>query len=218
RPGKFVRLCVIDSGHGISPEDLPRIFEPFFTTKEVGKGTGLGLATVFGIVQQHQGWVEVESRSGCGASFYVYLPYRTENQVKDQPWPDLFDMPSGSESILLVEDEDTVRFLARNVLQLKGYHVLEASNGREALKIWRVNKDSIDLLLTDMIMPGDLNGRELAEEMQMDKPGLKVIYCSGYSEEMLGGDFTFRQNYNFLQKPYNPAKLVRFVRDRLDEV
>jgi PAS domain S-box-containing protein len=218
RVGKFVRLCVFDSGHGISPENLPRIFEPFFTTKEAGRGTGLGLATVFGIIQQHQGWIELDSEVGSGTSFYIYLPYRTENHAQSQPATVVFDMPGGSETILLVEDEEQVRILARSTLQLMGYLIFEAGDGTEALKIWEENKDSIHLLLTDLIMPGDFNGRELADRLHADKPDLKVIFCSGYSDDMLGGDFALRGNCNFLQKPYNPSKLVRLVRNCLDGI
>ncbi|MEI8342019.1 MAG: ATP-binding protein, partial [Verrucomicrobiota bacterium] len=216
RAGRFVRLSVFDSGHGIASENMPRIFEPFFTTKEAGRGTGLGLATVFGIVQQHHGWIEVESEAGSGTSFFIYLPYRTENHEVERPGTVVFDMPGGSETILLVEDEEQVRGLARSALQLMGYLIYEACDGREALQIWQQNKDSIHLLLTDLIMPGEFNGRELAERLQMDKPDLKVIFCSGYSDEMLGGNFVLRQGVNFLQKPYNPSKLVRLVRNCLD--
>jgi len=216
RAGKFVRLSVFDSGHGISPENMPRIFEPFFTTKEPGRGTGLGLATVFGIVHQHQGWIDVESEVGSGTSIYIYLPFRTENHEQNRNAAAGFDMPGGTETILLVEDEEQVRLLARSTLQLMGYLIFEAGDGREALKIWEENKDSIDLLLTDLIMPGEFSGHELADRLNGDNPDLKVIFCSGYSDEMLGGDFVLRGSYNFLQKPYNPSKLVRLVRDCLD--
>jgi CheY-like chemotaxis protein len=216
RPGKFVRLSVFDTGIGISPADMPRIFEPFFTTKEIGKGTGLGLATVFGIVQQHQGWIDVESTLGGGTTFHIYLPYRSEAVGEQAERAILHDAPNGKETILVVEDEEPVRNLARNALELKGYVVHEARDGRTALEIWNHHKASIDLLLTDLIMPGELNGRELAEKLQMDKPDLKIIFCSGYSDEMLGNDFILRQNLNFLQKPYNLAKMARLIRDCLD--
>ena len=216
RPGKFVLLSVIDSGHGISAENMPRIFEPFFTTKAEGRGTGLGLATVFGIVQQHHGWIEVESEPGRGTSFFIYLPYRFEMHGSDQPGAVATEPPRGTETILLVEDEEQVRFLARSTLELMGYRIFEAGDGREALAIWKENKYAISLLLTDLIMPGDFNGRELADLLQKEKPELKVIFCSGYNDEVLGGDFVLRGNTNFLQKPYNPTRLNRLVRDCID--
>lgn len=216
RAGRFVRFSVHDSGYGIPPENMPRIFEPFFTTKEEGRGTGLGLATVFGIVQQHQGWIDVESEIGKGTSFYIYLPYRNETREKDVPGAVATEIPGGNETILLVEDEEQVRILARSTLQLMGYNIFEACDGHEALKIWSQNRDGIHLVLTDLIMPGEFNGRELADRLQFEKPDLKVIFCSGYSDEVLGADFVLRGNYNFLQKPYNPSKLIRLVRDCID--
>jgi DNA-binding NtrC family response regulator len=130
--------------------------------------------------------------------------------------PAVNQVPAGKETILLVEDEEMVRRLARSVLELKGYTVHEAPNGRVAMEIWNRQKDSIDLLLTDLIMPGDQSGRELAERLKTEKPGLRVIYCSGHSDDMLGSDFVLRRQFNFLQKPYNPSMLARIVRDCLD--
>jgi len=215
RPGNFVCLTVNDSGTGISQEILPRIFEPFFTTKGVGKGTGLGLATVYGIVQQHQGWVNVESEVGKGATFRIYLPL-SEKTAHREPEPPSLATPRGKETILLAEDEPAVRALVNNVLAKLGYRVLQAATGVEALEIWRRNRDEIQLLLTDMVMPDGVNGRELSEKLLREKPGLKVIYASGYSADIAGPDFPLEEGMNFLAKPFNPLKLAQVVRARLD--
>jgi len=215
RPGNFVQLSVTDTGAGIAPEHLPHIFEPFFTTKGPGKGTGLGLATVFGIVQQHQGWIEIESQLKAGSTFHIYLP-RWE-----QPIPDTTErrkagaVRGGNETILLVEDEFAVRQFFRRVLEGKGYRVFDAESGVLALQLWRQHPN-IDLLLTDVVMPGGLSGRELAERLRSEKPKLKVIYCSGYTDDMLGKDSVLRVNRNFLEKPFDPDKLLKRVRDYLD--
>jgi CheY-like chemotaxis protein len=215
RPGSFVRLSVSDTGQGIAPENLPRIFEPFFTTKEVGKGTGLGLATVLGIVEQHKGWIEVQSRLAEGTLIHVYLPrlQRPAMLSPEKPEPLL---ARGNETILLVEDEPAVRMLARQVLAQMGYEVYQAANAHEAVQIWKEHRGSIHLLLTDIVMPGGMNGRDLAQHLQKDRPGLKTIYCSGYSQDILGKDLVLEENVRFLQKPYTPAKLLILVRNCLD--
>lgn len=215
RPGNFILLSVTDTGVGIDPEHLPHVFEPFFTTKGPGKGTGLGLATVFGIVKQHQGWIEIESQPKAGATFHIYLPQSerplpgTEARRKASP------VPGGHETILLVEDEAPVRQFFRRILEGKGYRVHEAESGVAALLLWR-DHPGIDLLLTDVVMPGGISGRELAERLRGEKPRLKVIYCSGYTDDMLGKDSVLRVNENFLEKPFDPDKLLRRVRDYLD--
>jgi CheY-like chemotaxis protein len=216
RSGRFVQLSVSDTGTGIPLENMPRIFEPFFTTKEIGKGTGLGLATVFGIVQQHHGWIDVESQPGAGTIFRIYLPCQTHQAAKNVVKTVSDSMPSGGETILIVEDEESVRDLVRHVLALKGYTIFEAPNAAVALEIWRMHQSRIDLLLTDLVIPGDCSGSELATRLLAEKPELKVIYCSGYSDEVLGGDVTLRHRANFLQKPYNLSKLTQMVRDCLD--
>ena len=217
RAGEFVLLTVEDTGCGMTPEIKARIFEPFFTTKEVGKGTGLGLATVFGIVKQHQGWIEVDSQIGVGTTFKIFLPAipRAEASRAELEAGDL--ARGGDETILLVEDEESLRGLTRLVLQRQGYEVLEAASGVEALEVWEHHGDRIDLLLTDMIMPDGLTGRELAKQLQARKPELKVIYASGYSAELAGTTFRVREASTFLEKPYHPQKLTRLVRQRLDE-
>ena len=215
--GNYARMAVTDTGAGIAPENLARIFEPFFTTKGVGKGTGLGLATVFGIVEQHQGWVEVQSRVGAGTTFQIFLPQGSGNMRKLAKKKD-GAMQGGNETILLAEDEDGVRELTKMVLQASGYQVLEASNAYAAFDIWKANSSEIDMLFTDLVMPGDVGGRKLAEQMLIDKPDLKVIYCSGYTDETLGEDAFLREAPNFLQKPFDLVRLSQVVRATLDGV
>jgi two-component system, cell cycle sensor histidine kinase and response regulator CckA len=215
--GPFVRLTVADSGSGIAPEHLPRIFEPFFTTKGVGRGTGLGLATIYGIVQQHRGWITVDSQPGHGTVFQVYLPAEASTGQIKETSPTHKAVPSGgSERILIVEDEAAVRSLVCSVLQRLGYGVIEAHSGVEALQLWREQRGAIDLLLTDIVMPGGINGRELAEWLLTDEPDLRVIYTSGYAADAVSGDFQFIDGKNFLQKPYPPGRLAEVIRRTLD--
>jgi CheY-like chemotaxis protein len=195
---------------------LSRIFEPFFTTKEVGKGTGLGLATVYGIVKQHQGWVEVESTVGKGTTFRIYIPFVGEEQTPAEKPTTQITVRGGTETILLVEDEKPVRELVARVLEKNGYKVMHAGTGAEAIEIWRAHKDEVHLLLTDLIMPGNMNGRELAEALWLERPKLKVIFTSGYSADVVGKDFKIESDLNFLQKPYHPQTLALAVRRCLD--
>jgi CheY-like chemotaxis protein len=214
--GRFVCLSVTDTGCGIPPENLRRIFEPFFTTKEIGKGTGLGLATVYGIVKQHQGRIEVESESGKGTAFKVFLPHSVEvGEPADKP-PVEKAARGGTETILVVEDETPVRELVCDLLAGRGYKILQAESGTKALDVWRDSKDRIDLLLTDLVMPDQMNGRELAEKLWAERPKLKVIFTSGYSADAVGRDFVLCSGLNYLQKPYHPHKLALAVRDCLD--
>ncbi len=215
REGNFICLSVSDTGHGMDSMTLARIFEPFFTTKEIGKGTGLGLATVYGIVQQHQGWVEVESQVGQGTTFKVFLPIATKAAPRDRAAKSL-DVPGGDETILVVEDEPALRELIQEILEKKGYRVLEAATGPQALKLWDQHKDDIDLLLTDMMMPEGLSGRELAERVLQDRADLKVIYSSGYSLDVVGQEPPITEGAIFLQKPYDPDTIARAVRDCLN--
>jgi two-component system, cell cycle sensor histidine kinase and response regulator CckA len=216
RVGGHVRLTIADTGCGMPPEMLRHIFEPFFTTKDVGKGTGLGLATVYGIVDQHHGWIEVTSEPGRGTSFNIYLPEADKASVKSIEQKSQPAVPSGKETILLVEDEVELRELARLVLEQYEYRVLEAGSGVQALKVWTRHKDEIDMLLTDMVMPEGMTGRELAERLQAEKPGIKVLYSSGYSPDVIGGCFKLPENSFFLAKPYHPPKLAQAVRECLD--
>ena len=216
RAGEFIRVSVSDNGCGIPPENLQRIFEPFFTTKEVGKGTGLGLATVFGIVQQHQGWVEVESLVGAGTTLHIYLPRNKSSVEVVEPTPAKTREAGGTETLLLVEDDPALGKIAYEILKKQGYRILEAESGAAALKVWKENKASIQLLITDVIMPGGINGLELARQLQAERPELKVIYISGYTNEMLGEGLPLSQNLNFLEKPFSIQALLRKVRSCLD--
>jgi two-component system, cell cycle sensor histidine kinase and response regulator CckA len=214
RPGAFVALTVTDTGCGIPAQDLERIFEPFFTTKDVGRGTGLGLATVYGIVKQHHGWISVASEVGCGTSFDLFFP-ATERQTTPQ-LPTRAAMCGGSECILLVEDEDALRELVHCVLETYGYTVIAAPNGRRAFDLWKENAAKIDMLLTDIVMPDGVTGMDLAESLKQEKPDLRVLFSSGYSSDIIGKDFVLADGMNFLQKPYNPQALAQTVRDCLD--
>jgi CheY-like chemotaxis protein len=220
RPGQFVCLAVEDTGCGMNAHTLGHIFEPFFTTKEPGKGTGLGLATVYGIVKQHQGWLTVESQVGQGSTFTIFLPSAATAGRATPPAATAATapaaLPSGRETILVAEDEPALRELVVNVLELCGYSVVQACNGVEALEKWADHKGKIDLLLTDMVMPGGVSGRQLAERLEAEDPDLKVIYTSGYSPGMAGKDIALMEGFNFLAKPYPPSQLAIVVRECLD--
>src|SRR5262245_7646776 len=182
-PVLYVCLRVDDTGCGMDAATLRRIFEPFFTTKEVGKGTGLGLATVYGSVKQHGGWVEVASEVGVGTTFRIFLPAGGALPMTQTADSATQPVDGGHETILLVEDENGVRERARNGLCRYGYAVVCAEDSTEALELWEEQRERIDLLLTDMVMPNGLNGRELAQRLRSERPDLKVIYSSGYSVE-----------------------------------
>lgn len=215
-PGTYVCLKVTDTGCGIAPAVLPHIFEPFFTTKETGKGTGLGLATVYGIVQQHHGWITAKSEPGQGATFCVFLPAAAGTPVKPETTT-LVRLPRGTETILLTEDEPAVRVLASNILRRCGYTILSAESGIAALEIWREYRDKIQMLLTDIIMPDGITGYDLAQQLQSERPQLKVIYTSGYTGDILSRYPTLIHDHPFLQKPYQPYQLAQTVRDCLDQ-
>jgi CheY-like chemotaxis protein len=217
RPGRFACIRVEDTGSGIPPEVLPHLFEPFFTTKEIGKGTGLGLASAYGVVKQHEGWITVASEPGRGAQFKIFLPLEIKADGHAGPLPALVPVVGGSETILLVEDETSLRRLARSVLQRHGYRVLEAGSGAEALSVWDEHGPEIQLLLTDIIMPCGISGRELAEKLQAKNAGLKIIYTSGYSPEAINQSLAWQEGVNFLAKPYHPERLIQIVRAGLDE-
>jgi CheY-like chemotaxis protein len=213
--GEFVCLSVSDTGCGIAPEDLLRIYEPFFTTKAVGQGTGLGLSTVYGIVKQHGGWIEVSSKLNIGTKFNIFLP-RVVAGVAAETGGIESKVVGGTETILLVEDEPPVRTLARVILQRNGYHVLEATSGADALSVWGQHAAKIDLLLTDIIMPQGVSGRELAQKLRADRPGLKVVFVSGYSPDTMEIGAELNEQTLFMQKPYLPEQLLRSVRQVLD--
>ena len=215
-PGHYVSFSVSDSGGGIPPEVLPQIFEPFFTTKEAGKGTGLGLATVFGIVKQHQGWIKMDNRPGEGVAFHIFLPASREIRTDSAPAKITSKPNGGAETILLVEDESMVRKPTRKLLERQGYQVLEAADGIEALRLWQDHGKPVALLLTDLVMPGGLTGQELARRLVAEQPQLKVIYVSGYSADIAGRDFQLRPGESFIQKPYATDELLETIRRFLD--
>jgi CheY-like chemotaxis protein len=213
--GEYVLLTVSDTGVGMSQEIQPYIFEPFFTTKGRASGTGLGLATVYGIVNQSGGHIHVFSQEGLGATFKIYLPRSGEAA---QPLPDRSmhaELPTGSETILLVDDDADVRELARRVLQWQGYTVLEAHDGPEALRLAADYAGPIHLLLTDVVMPG-MSGTTLAEELARTRPGLGILLMSGYMEEAIADHGAQGQGVAFLPKPLGPLALARKVRAVLD--
>jgi signal transduction histidine kinase/CheY-like chemotaxis protein/HAMP domain-containing protein len=216
--GAHVCLRVTDTGCGMDSYLIGRIFEPFFTTKEVGKGTGLGLATVYGIVKQHNGWVEVASKPGCGTTFNVFFPASKEtakpiSEVSATTAP----VVGGRETLLIVEDEPVLREMAEMLLQECGYRVLVAANGREAVELWAKHRDSIDLLFTDMVMPAGISGMELANKLLHQNPQLRIVFASGYTVDDVSTDFLSRNNdARFLQKPYTGVTLTRAVREALD--
>jgi signal transduction histidine kinase/ActR/RegA family two-component response regulator len=217
RVGRFIRLRLADTGTGMDAATLHRIFEPFFTTKEVGKGTGLGLATVYGIVKQHEGWLEVNSELNRGATFDVLFP------ASDRPLPPKKEkiVPSeftsgGTETILIVEDEPVLREMACDILSGYGYRIFEASSGKEALDTWQRKTNEIDLLLTDMVMPEGVSGADLARQLIVKHPRLKVIFTSGYTANEVNTQLLVKMKARYLQKPYTHADLARTVRESLD--
>ena len=216
RVGRFVSITVKDTGCGMDAKTLARIFEPFFSTKEVGRGTGLGLATVYGIIKQHQGWVEVTSAVGSGTTFRVLFPALKHAVVETDNQNETISMARGGrETILLVEDEPDVRELVATILRGYHYRVLEAETGIQALKIWDEQQGKVDLLLTDMVMPGGIGGAELAQQLRGRKADLRVIYTSGYSSEIVGHNLS-QNDAIFLPKPYRPPQLALRVRKSLD--
>lgn len=216
RAGNFIRLHVSDTGVGMNRDVQARIFEPFFTTKERGKGTGLGLATAYGIVKQHEGWIELSSEEKHGATFNIYFPQYSGPVQAEVKEVRKLPVQGGDETILVVEDEPSVRILACSILTQYGYHVLEAASGAESFIVWEKYGPKIDMLLTDVVMPGGITGGELAEQLLQKKPTLKVLMSSGYHLESLRQKFAVQKGIRFLPKPFSPEKLARTVRECLD--
>ena len=214
-PGSYVVLNVCDIGMGMSPETLAHIFEPFFTTKEKGKGTGLGLATVYGIVKQSGGYIEAESNLGKGTAFKTYLPRVEETESTRQPVTDKAQPRLGSETVLLVEDEAGVRELIRDFLQQSGYAVLEAESGEKALEICQSCQKVIQLMITDVVMP-KMSGPVLAKKIKQIRPTVRVLYISGYTDEAVLQQGVLTSQVAFLQKPFTAEALVRKVQEVLD--
>jgi two-component system, cell cycle sensor histidine kinase and response regulator CckA len=209
--GEYIMLA--DTGCGMDAATRERIFEPFFTTKKAGKGTGLGLATVYGIVKQSGGNVWVYSELGHGTTFKIYLPRATE-LADIAELPGTKPTPQGTETVLLVEDEDQVRTILRQILENQGYHVLSASHGEEALAISQEPGD-IELMITDVVMP-QMSGRELAERVVAARPSLRVLFMSGYTDDAIVRHGLLDEKLNFIQKPFDSATVARKVREVLD--
>lgn len=216
RPGSYVVIEVADNGRGMDAETMLHLFEPFYTSKEVGKETGLGLSTVYGIIKQSGGDVAVESEPSGGTTFRIYLPrLHGAAEVAEQPVEEIHGARGGSETILLAEDESGVRQLVREMLERLGYTILEAASGEEAIQIFTQHAQRIDLLLTDVIMPR-MSGRELAQRLRAMRPRQKTLYMSGYTDEVLAQHRVLDANVFLLQKPFEPDALARKVRDVLD--
>ncbi len=213
-PGNYIRIEAKDTGIGMSQETQDNIFEPFFTTKGLGKGTGLGLSTVYGIIKQHKGDISVSSELGEGTSFIIYLPVSKGKYVKKREKP-LIDLPGGDETILVVEDEPNVRKFVVDVLDPLGYKLLGAASGEEALLVAHNHTGSIDLLLTDVIMPG-MNGRELSDQLLEWQPELKTIYMSGYTDDAISHHGVLESGFVFINKPITPGSLAVSIRNVLD--
>jgi two-component system, cell cycle sensor histidine kinase and response regulator CckA len=215
RPGSYVMLAVSDTGSGMDKATLTRIFEPFFTTKQLGKGTGLGLATVYGIVKQSDGYIWVYSEPGMGSTFKIYLPRVDAEVSREEARETPVPLPSGSETVLLVEDDRTVLMLASEMLRMNGYTVLQANDGREALDLVRRHGQPIHLLLTDVVMP-EMSGRQLAQGVADIQPGIRVLYMSGYTDGVIAHHGVLDAGVAYLQKPFTADFLARKVREVLD--
>lgn len=213
--GNYVRLMVSDSGVGISPELKDRIFEPFFTTKDHSRGTGLGLATVYGIVKQHQGAIQIHSSQGEGSTFFVFLPgHEAEPRDPTQELPELeFE---GTETILLAEDDPSVHRLMVTILENEGYEVLPAMRGDDAVELFENNRDRIRMLVLDVIMPG-LGGQEVLQRIRKMAPEIPALFVSGYSEDALHHEQVLDPDIQLLRKPFTTQQVLRRIRELLDQ-
>jgi two-component system cell cycle sensor histidine kinase/response regulator CckA len=214
-------LLVSDSGQGMDDATRERVFEPFFTTKEPGRGTGLGLAMVYGFVKQCEGHVEIRSELGVGTTFHIYLPCATElDPLSAPPEAERSDTAVGTETVLLVDDEYAVRMLSRLSLEARGYRVLEASDGAAALRVAREHPSTIDILVTDVVMPG-MGGPELSHALTAERPLVPTLFISGYAGDAVArriAEAPRTSQSAFLQKPFRPVELARQIRDLLDTV
>lgn len=213
--GEYVLLSVSDTGTGMSEKVKDHLFEPFFTTKQVGEGSGLGLSTVYGVVKQSQGAIQVDSEEGLGTSFKIYLPRTVERATSQARAAQADDLPRGTETVLLVEDESAVRELAAYVLRRQGYTVLEAANGEEALSLAQKHGTAIELLLTDVVMP-HMSGKELADRLEALYPDIHILFTSGYTDETIDRHGVPIPSVDFIQKPFSPTTLAHQVRDALN--
>jgi two-component system cell cycle sensor histidine kinase/response regulator CckA len=215
-PGRFVRLAVSDTGYGMTGETSKRIFEPFFTTKATGKGTGLGLSMIYGAVKQSGGSIEVYSEVGKGTTIKIYLPRVEGEAVKPVKDARPTVLPGGTETVLVTEDEETVRNLCVQILERLGYKVVQARDGAEAIALAQGYGDRIDLLVTDVVMPG-MNGAELATQLVLHHPEMKVLFTSGYTDDAIVRHGVLDEGVSFIGKPYTPLALARKVREVLDK-
>jgi CheY-like chemotaxis protein len=214
-PGSYILISVADTGVGMDEKTRERIFEPFFTTKETGKGTGLGLSIVYGIIEQHNGYIDVYSEPGKGAAFKMYLPLIDGDTVKGEI-PLLAALPRGSETVLLAEDEGMVRSLAKSILEESGYRVVEAEDGVMAVEKFLSNGEGIQLLVLDVVMP-KMNGREVYDEIKKIRPDMKVLFMSGYTGDILSRRGVLEGNFNFISKPFTQRALLKKTREALDK-
>ena len=214
-PGEYVILSVSDSGIGMDEYTKTQVFEPFFTTKKEGKGTGLGLSTVYGIVKQNKGFVNVDSEIDVGTTISVYLPcvYEKIKSAQQEPGE---EVPRGSAIVLLVEDEEILRNLAKSILEKQGYKVLEAKDAEEAFSIFMRCRDNVDLLLTDLVMPG-ISGKQLADQLKPILPNMRILFMSGYSEEVVDNYGIMKEGVNFIKKPFGCEDLARKVHEVMNE-
>ncbi len=214
KPGAYVRLSITDTGAGMDERTRERIFEPFFTTKEMGKGAGLGLASAYGLIKQHKGFIEVESEPGRGTSFHIYFPALKSDASKNRAYAEEA-LKGGTESILVAEDDEVIRTLTSSLLREFGYTVIVAKDGNDAVSVFRENRDRIGLLLLGVIMPRK-NGKDAYEEIRTLRPGIKVLFISGYSADMISKEGILEKGLSFISKPVSPSELLRKVREALD--
>ncbi len=217
RPGKYVVLSIGDNGVGMDEATQRRVFEPFFTTKSLGRGTGLGLSTVYGIVKQHEGWITLDSEPGTGTTFRCYFPRSTDIEEEIVAVSETKSPLDGKETILLVDDEEMILDLGRQILTMRGYHVLTSRDGREAIAMFLERKEEIDLVLLDLTMP-HMSGLEVLEQIRKIDPQVKVVLSSGYRAEDPHSKERFSEASAFLSKPYRADVLAGIVRDVLDGV
>ena len=215
RPGRYALLSVTDTGIGMDEKTRERVFDPFFTTKEVGKGTGLGLSMVYGIIKQHEGYIDVSSKPGKGTTFRIYLRL-TESKIEEKKSKTLGPAEGGTETVLIAEDDESVRMLSKEILEGYGYDVLEATHGEDAVRKFMENKERIQILLLDVVMPKK-NGKEVYEEIVKIKPDIKALFISGYASDIMHKQGIIDEGINFISKPVSPEALLRKVREVLDE-
>jgi two-component system cell cycle sensor histidine kinase/response regulator CckA len=212
-PGRYVKITVADNGIGMDDKTKQRIFEPFFTTKEMGRGTGLGLASAYGIIKNHKGVIDVESEVGIGTTFCIYLPASEQEVEKDEsPYEVIL---KGNETILLVDDEDKILDVGRGMLSALGYNVLAAGSGKQAIALYEANRNKIDVVILDMVMPG-MGGGETYDSLKKINPDVKVLLCSGYSEGGQAAEILLRGCTSFIQKPFNVNGLSQKIREIID--